>query len=89
MTNYSKSDLSKDLAAATGITGKAAAEAVDHLISLIRMAAQQGKSVNLPGFGKFEMKDRPARAGRNPRTGETVEIPASRKLSFKASKAAA
>jgi DNA-binding protein HU-beta len=45
-------------------------------------AAKQGEEVNLTGFGKFKVKDSPARQGRNPGTGEAIEIAASRKLGF-------
>ena len=45
-------------------------------------AAKKGEEVNLPSFGKFKVKDSPARQGRNPATGETIEIAASRKLGF-------
>jgi DNA-binding protein HU-beta len=45
-------------------------------------AAKQGDEVNLAGFGKFKVKDSPARQSRNPATGETIEIAASRKLGF-------
>lgn len=49
-------------------------------------AAKQGDEVNLAGFGKFKAKDSPARQGRNPATGETIEIAASRKLGFSPAK---
>ena len=49
-------------------------------------AAKQGDEVNLAGFGKFKVKDSPARQGRNPATGETIEIAASRKLGFSPAK---
>ena len=45
-------------------------------------AAKKGEEVNLAGFGKFKVKDSPARQGRNPATGEAIEIAASRKLGF-------
>lgn len=46
----------------------------------------KGEDVSVPGFGKFAVKDRPERQGRNPATGETMTIAASRKLSFTAAK---
>ncbi len=52
------------------------------MFSSITAAAKQCAEVSLPGFGKFKVKDSPARQGRNPATGETIEIAASRKLSF-------
>jgi DNA-binding protein HU-beta len=45
-------------------------------------AAKQGDEINLTGFGKFKVRNSPARQGRNPGTGETIEIAASRKLGF-------
>jgi hypothetical protein len=48
----------------------------------IAAAAKEGDEVNLPGFGKFKVKDSEARQGRNPAIGETIEIAASRKLGF-------
>jgi DNA-binding protein HU-beta len=45
-------------------------------------AAKQGDEINLTGFGKFKVRNSPARQGRNPATGETIEIAASRKLGF-------
>ena len=49
-------------------------------------AAKKGKAVNLPGFGKFKVKDSQARLGRNLNTSEIIEIPASRKLGFNPAK---
>lgn len=86
MTNFSKTDLVKELAHLTGMTVKAAGEAVDALTAIIRSETGDGKTVSIPGFGKFEMKERAARTGRNPATGAEIEIAASRKLAFKAFK---
>jgi DNA-binding protein HU-beta len=55
---------------------------VDAVFAGIVDAAKKGEEVNLPGFGKFKVKDSPARQGRNPATGERIEIAASRKLGF-------
>lgn len=87
MTNFSKTELVKELAQRTDMTVKAAGEAIDALTGIIRAATDAGKTVSLPGFGKFEMKERAARTGRNPATGAEIEIAASRKMSFRASKA--
>ena len=56
------------------------------MIAGIVDAARKGDEVNLAGFGKFKVKDSPARQGRNPGTGESMEIAASRKLSFSPAK---
>jgi len=75
-------DLIEQVAAKTGIAKGAAKEAIEAVLTGIVEAAKQGDEVNLPGFGKFKVKDSPARQGRNPATGETIEIAASRKLGF-------
>ena len=76
--------------AVTGNTGLAKAEAtkaVDAVFDSITAALKSGDTVALLGFGTFVVKARAARAGRNPRTGETIEIPASNVPGFKAGKA--
>jgi DNA-binding protein HU-beta len=60
---------------------------VDGVFAAIRDAAVKGEEVSLPGFGKFKVQDKPARNGRNPRTGESVKIAASKKLAFQPAKA--
>jgi DNA-binding protein HU-beta len=60
----------------------AAKRALDAVLAGIVEAAKKGEEVNLPGFGKFKVKDSRARQGRNPATGEIIEIAASRKLGF-------
>jgi DNA-binding protein HU-beta len=67
---------------------KAQAKAlVDGVFTAIRDAAIKGEDVSLPGFGKFKVQDKPARTGRNPRTGEAVDIAATKKLAFQPAKA--
>jgi DNA-binding protein HU-beta len=67
---------------------KAQAKAiVDGVFGAIRDAAVKGEEVSLPGFGKFKVQSKPARTGRNPRTGEAVKIAASKKLAFQPAKA--
>jgi DNA-binding protein HU-beta len=70
------------VASEAGIEKSAAKKAVEAVLTGIVDAAQKGDEVNLPGFGKFKVKDSPARQGRNPATGATIEIAASRKLGF-------
>jgi len=68
--------------------GKAeAARAVDAVLETIAATLKAGDSVSLVGFGTFTVKSRSARSGRNPRTGETIEISASKVPGFKAGKA--
>ena len=75
-------DLIDQVADKAGIARDAARLAVDVMLTSIVDAAKQGEEVSLPGFGKFKVKQSPARQGRNPATGETIEIAASRKLGF-------
>jgi DNA-binding protein HU-beta len=79
-------DLIDHVASEVGIEKSAAKKAVDAVFAGIIEAARKGDEVNLPGFGKFKVKDSPARQGRNPATGETIEIAASRKLGFSPAK---
>lgn len=62
-------------------------ENVDAVFTAIADAAAKGEEIALNGFGKFKVKNAPAREGRNPSTGETIQIAASRKLSFAPAKA--
>lgn len=80
-------DLAESLAGAVGLTKAEARKHVDAVIGLIADAAAKGDEVSLSGFGKFKVKEAPAREGRNPSTGATIQIAASRKLTFSAAKA--
>ncbi len=71
----------------TGLAKSDAARAVDALLGAISETLQRGDSVNLSGFGSFVVRSRAARSGRNPRTGETIAIAATRSPAFKAGKA--
>ena len=73
--------------AEAGLTKKDAGVALDAAIAAIGDALAKGESVQLIGFGTFGVKERSAREGRNPRTGEVVAIPASKAPYFKAGKA--
>ena len=85
-----KSDLVDALSARTGLTKADSARAVEELFSpsggLISGALDNGHRVQITGFGTFECKNRKARTGRNPRTGETIQIAASRTPAFRAGK---
>ncbi len=75
-------DLIDRVMSEAGIDKAAAKKAVETVFSMIVDAAKRGEESNFPGFGKFKVKDSPARPGRNPATGEAIEIAASRKLGF-------
>lgn len=82
-----KSELIALMAERGGLTRKQAGEQLDTLTGILTEAAGKGDSITLPGFGVFKLKTRPARTGRNPATGGTVEIAEKRTLTFKASSA--
>jgi DNA-binding protein HU-beta len=75
-------ELIDHVASETGVDKSAAKKTVEAVLSGIVDAAKKGEEVNLSGFGKFKVKDSPARQGRKPATGEPMEIAASRKLGF-------
>ena len=81
----SKSALSKAIRTATGCTVTQADEAVDAVVATILDGVKTEGRFGLIGFGTFSKSDRPARQGRNPRTGKTIEIAASSTIKFKAS----
>ncbi|MCG9916637.1 MAG: HU family DNA-binding protein [Phenylobacterium sp.] len=82
------SDIIDRVAAADDKLTKAQAkQVVDGVFAAIRDAAISGEEVSLPGFGKFKVQNKPARTGRNPQTGEAVQIAASKKVSFQPAKA--
>jgi DNA-binding protein HU-beta len=82
-----KAELIDAVAEGTDISKAAAARAVDTVIEKITHALKQGEQVVIVGFGTFAVKDRAARKGRNPQTGATIDIPASKIPGFKAGKA--
>lgn len=82
-----KAELIDAVSGQTGLAKTDAAKAVDAVFDSITAALKSGDSVALAGFGSFVVKGRAARAGRNPRTGETIEIAASKVPGFKAGKA--
>ncbi|MEH6677558.1 HU family DNA-binding protein [Phenylobacterium sp.] len=82
------SDIIDRVAAADDKLTKAQAkQIVDGVFAAIRDAAISGEEVSVPGFGKFKVQNKPARTGRNPQTGEAVQIAASKKVSFQPAKA--
>ena len=86
MANCPKSELIRIAAEKAAIPQAEAASVLDALLEAICERTQAGDKVTLKGFGSFEMKTRAARQGRNPATGEAIQIPESRALTFKASK---
>ena len=82
-----KGDLIDAVAAASGLSKADSTKAVDAVVSSITASLKRGDQVSLVGFGTFAVKHRAARSGRNPRTGETIEISASNAPGFKAGKA--
>ena len=81
-----KTELVAAVAAKTGLTKKDAERVVSTTIETITETLIKGEKVQISGFGNFEVKTREARVGRNPRTKETIQIPATRLPQFKASK---
>lgn len=81
------SDLAEKIASSNGLTKADAKKVVDGVFAVIADAAATGEEISLNGFGKFKVKDTPAREGRNPSTGATIQIAASKKLTFAPAKA--
>lgn len=81
-----KSELVAKVAEEAELQKKDATKAVEAVFSVITDALQNGEKVQLVGFGNFEVRDRAARKGRNPQTGEEIEIAASKVPAFKPGK---
>lgn len=81
-----KNQLAEKLAEKFGVSKKQGMEWMDTLFEEITRAIKSGDKVNIAGFGIFRVADRKAREGRNPKTGETVHIKASKAPKFRASK---
>lgn len=81
-----KNDLIASLADDMDISKADATRAVDSILRIIEKALKKGGEVRLVGFGTFSVVKRKASEGRNPRTGETIKIPASKQPKFKAGK---
>ena len=81
-----KTELIAAVAAKTGMSKKDAEKAVAATVDAITESLVKGDKVQVSGFGIFEVKTREARVGRNPRTKETIQIPATKLPAFKASK---
>ena len=82
-----KAELITKIAENSGLSKKDSEKALSATIDAVTEALSDGDKVQLVGFGIFEVKERAARTGRNPKTRETIHIPASRSPQFKAGKA--
>ena len=80
-------DLAEKIAGDNGLSKADARKLVDAVFAAIADAATAGEEIALNGFGKFKVKDAPAREGRNPSTGATIQIAAAKKLGFTPAKA--
>ena len=79
----SKDKMAEMVADMTGCSKAAAREAVDGVFNSIMENCKKAGEIQIPGFGKFSVRDRAARMGRNPRTGERIKIKASKSVGFK------
>lgn len=82
-----KSDFVNAVADSAELTKADAGRAVDAMVEVIKKALKKGDTVTLVGFGTFSVRKRAARQGRNPQTGATIKIKASKSPAFKAGKA--
>ena len=82
-----KTDLINAVAEKSELSKKDATQAVDSVFEAITDSLTEGEKVQLIGFGNFEVRERSARKGRNPQTGEEIDIPASKVPAFKPGKA--
>ena len=87
MADLNKKALVEKIAEEKDLTKKAATEIVDLSVDEMTKTLKKGGKVDLPGFGKFEVKHRKARTGINPSTKEKIKIPATKVPGFKAAKA--
>ncbi|MEX0729224.1 MAG: HU family DNA-binding protein [Aquisalimonadaceae bacterium] len=82
-----KSELIEAVAQSADLSKASATKAVDAVVEAVTKALKENDTVSLVGFGTFSVRERAARSGRNPRTGETIRIPSSKVPGFKAGKA--
>lgn len=81
-----KEQLVNDVAGATKVTKREVEAIINAFTSTVEAALSRGESVVLANFGKFSVKERSAKKGRNPKTGESIDIPAKKVPTFKAGK---
>ena len=84
-TTLTKAELADLLFERVGLNKREAKDMVETFFEEIRFALQRGDSVKLSGFGNFQLRDKPQRPGRNPKTGEAIPITARRVVTFHAS----
>jgi DNA-binding protein HU-beta len=84
MKSTTKAAFVAELAATNQMTQQQARVAVDAVVTTLAQTLIAGQNITLPGLGTFSLKERAARMGRNPATGESVQIPAKRSVHFKA-----
>ena len=82
-----KTELVRVVADKAGLTLAVAGDCVNAVLDTISEALIEGQEVSIPGFGTYKVSERAARSCRNPKTGETIEVPASKSIGFKVSKA--
>lgn len=82
-----KSELISAVAEKSGLTKKNTDAAIQAFVDVVIEEMKNGGKIQLVGFGTFEVSERPAREGRNPRTGESMTVPATKTVKFKAGKA--
>jgi DNA-binding protein HU-beta len=85
VATINKTELARAVAEDTGLTNGQAKEAIEATLERIENALMTGDEVALSGFGKFAISERSARQGRNPQTGETIQIQATKVPRFQAS----
>ena len=78
-----KTDLIKSVAGATGESKRVVTEVIDEFVTQIQKQVKKGEKVTVPGFGTFSRRQRSARTARNPRTGESIKVKASKVPAFK------
>jgi len=81
-----KADVTEEVANQTGLTKKTSRKAVDAVISAITDSLAREERVTLVGFGTFQVMERKARTGRNPQTGQSIQVPAKKVPKFKPGK---
>ena len=86
MADVTKQDIINSISGVANLSKKEAGVALDAVIDAIKGSLSEGKSVGLIGFGTFEVKTRAAREGRNPQTGETIQISEKKIPAFKPGK---
>jgi integration host factor subunit alpha len=80
-----KADIVEKIHATTGLSKKDSAEMMESVFAIMKESLETGESIKVSGFGNFEVKQKDARRGRNPQTGEAITIEARKVLTFKPS----